>query len=159
MPEQLYDRTSGVCAVEALDPRLLASLLARAERDSLGDVAGKATASVQTRSVPRRRPGRFSLGRAAGPHETLTAAVLLPLHLLVVVADLETERVVAQSGRLDDMTVEQDLPQLTIDTGVSVFTRWSNGTEAASLHVALGDDPAGNAFKEQLREAVRDANS
>ncbi|MFE2538865.1 hypothetical protein [Actinacidiphila glaucinigra] len=160
MPEQLFDRTSRGCTVEDLDSRLRTALLAVAETELLGDAASAAVACVETRSVPRHRPGVFArlLGGAPQP-ETLTAAVLLPRHLLVSVTDMRTGKTTAHSGRLADMTVTEVDPRLAVDTGVSVFTRWSNRSEAESMHVALGGDPAGVSFKDALRHAVQAAQS
>ncbi|MFD8073416.1 hypothetical protein ACFV3E_12270 [Streptomyces sp. NPDC059718] len=160
MPEQLFDRTSRGCTVEDLDSRLRTTILAVAETELLGDAASAAIACVETRSVPRRRPGVFARLLGDGPQrETLTAAVLLPRHLLVSVTDMRTGRTTAHSGRLADMTVTEIDQRLAIDHGVSVFTRWSNRSEAESMHVALGDGPAGVSFKAMLRHAVQAAQS
>ncbi|MFJ2234963.1 hypothetical protein [Streptomyces sp. NPDC087859] len=160
MPEHLYDRASRACAIDDLDPRLCATILAAAETELLGNVAAIALGCVETRSVPRRRPS-FSARLFGGAplRETLTAAVLLPRHLLVAVADVRTRTTTAHSGRLADMTVTEVDRQLAIDSGVSVCTRWSSGSEAGSMHVAFGDDAAGVWFKGMLRQAVRAARS
>ncbi|MFJ4848698.1 MULTISPECIES: hypothetical protein [unclassified Streptomyces] len=160
MPEQSHDRTSRTCAVEDLDSRLRTAIATVAETELLGDAAATAVACVETRSVPRRRTGVFARLLGGGPaQETLTAAVLLPGHLLVSVADLSTGRTTALSGRLADMTVTEVDQRLAVDSGVSVLTRWSNRPEAESMHVALGADPAGVAFKDMLRHAVRSAKA
>jgi hypothetical protein len=131
-------------------------ILAAAETELLGDVAAIAVGCVETRSVPRRRPSIFARLLGGGPlRETLTAAVLLPRHLLVAVADVRTGTTTTHSGRLADMTVTEVDQKLAIDSGVSVFARWSNRSEAGSMHLALGDDPAGVSFKDTLRQAVR----
>ncbi|MFF7213744.1 hypothetical protein ACFZAU_24925 [Streptomyces sp. NPDC008238] len=160
MPEQLYARTSRGCTVGDLDSRLRTAVLATAETELLGDVAAAATACVETRSVPRRRPGVLARLTRGGPlRETLTAAVLLPGHLLVSVTDTSTGTTTARSGRLADMTLTEGDQRLAVDSGMSVFTRWSDRSEAESLHVALGDDPAGRSFRDALRDAVRAAKS
>ncbi|MFE0629280.1 hypothetical protein ACFW3D_20260 [Streptomyces sp. NPDC058864] len=160
MPEQLFDRASRGCTVEDLDSRLRTTILAVAETELLGDAASAAIACVETRSVPRSRPGVFARLRGGGPpRETLTAAVLLPRHLLVSVTDTRTGRTTARSGRLADMTVTEVDQRLAVDSGVSVFTRWSSRSEAESMHIALGDDPAGVSFKDTLRRAIRAAQS
>ncbi|MDX2819033.1 hypothetical protein ABZ312_43780 [Streptomyces sp. NPDC006207] len=158
MPEQLFDRTSRGCTFEDLDSRLRTAILAVAETELLGDAASTAVAGVETRSVPRRRPGVFARLLGGDPQRArLTAAVLLPRHLLVAVADTYTGKTTAHSGRLADMTVTEVDQRLAVDPGVSVFTRWSNRSEAESMHVALGDDPAGASFKDMLRHAVQAA--
>ncbi|MGI5372673.1 hypothetical protein ACQEV2_00015 [Streptomyces sp. CA-251387] len=160
MPEQLYDRTSRACAIGDLDPRLRTMLLAAAETELLSDVEATAVGCVETRSVPRRRPGVFARLLGGGAlRETLTAAVLLPRHLLVAVTDMRAGTTTAHAGRLADMTVTEVDQRLAVDSGVSVFTRWSNRAEAESMHIALGDDPAGVSFKDMLRQAVRAAKS
>ncbi|MFJ9917495.1 hypothetical protein [Actinacidiphila glaucinigra] len=160
MPEQLFDRASRGCTVEDLDSRLRTTILALAGTELLGDAASAAVACVETRSVPRRRPGVFARLLGSDPQcETLTAAVLLPRHLLVSVTDTRTGTTTALSGRLADMTVTEVDPRLAVDTGVAVFTRWSNRSEAESVHVALGGDPVGASFKDMLRRAVQAAKS
>lgn len=156
MPEQLYDRTSRGCTFEDLDSRLRTAMLAVADPELLGDVAAAAVACAETRSVPRRRPGVFGRLLGGGPlGETLSAAVLLPRHLLVSVTDMRTGTTTAHSGRLADMAVTAVDRGLAVDSGVSVFTRWSNRSEAESMHVALGEGPAGVSFRDMLRHAVQ----
>ncbi|MFF3566002.1 hypothetical protein ACFYXS_38850 [Streptomyces sp. NPDC002574] len=157
MAEQLYDRSSRGCAVGHLDSGLRTAILAEAESELLGDVAAAAVCCVETRSVPRRRTG---LGRLLGGRalpETLTAAVLLPRHLLVAVT--YSGGVTAHSARLGEITVTDVDPHWARDSGVSVLARWSHQSEAGSLHLALGDDPAGASFRENLRRAVEAAKS
>ncbi|MDX3075412.1 hypothetical protein [Streptomyces sp. MI02-7b] len=159
MAEQLYDRSSRGCAVGHLDSGLRTAILAEAEGELLGDVTATAVCCVETRSVPRRRTG---VGRLLGGRplpETLTAAVVLPRHLLVAVAVGHTGSVTAHSARLDGITVTDVDPRWAHDTGVSVFARWSHQSEAGSLHLALGGDPDGESFRESLRRAVEAAKS
>ncbi|MFD3452025.1 hypothetical protein ACFWVC_07560 [Streptomyces sp. NPDC058691] len=157
MAEQLYDRSSRECAVGHLDARLRTAVLAEAESRLLGDVAATVVCCVETRSVPRRRTGFARLLGGKALPETLAAAVLLPRHLLVAVSDANTGGVTALSGRLAEMTVAEVDPRLAIDSGVSLFARWSDQPEAGSIHLALGDDPAGASFREHLRHAVETA--
>ncbi|MDQ0956583.1 hypothetical protein QFZ66_000461 [Streptomyces sp. B4I13] len=157
MPDQLYDRTSRRCALDALDPPLRAALLAEAELQRLGDLSAVVTACVETRSVPRRRRGALSRLLGGGPTQaSLTAAVLTPRHLLLAVTHVRTGSTTALCGRLDDMTVTEVDPRLVMDSGVSVCARWSNHCEAGSMRVGLGDDPVGVWFKDVLRRAVQE---
>ena len=83
--------------------------------------------------------------------------MLLPRHLLLAVTRVRTGSTTAHCGRLDDMTVTDVDQRLVVDSGVSVTTRWSDRSEAGSLHVGLGDDAAGVWFKDALRRAVQAA--
>jgi hypothetical protein len=160
MPEPLYDRTSRLCAWDDLDPPLRAALQAEAETELLGDVAAVLVGCVETRSMPRRRPGVLSRLLGGGPlRASRTAVVLLPRHLLVAVTDVRTGTTSACSGRLGDITVTEVDQRLAVDSGVSVTTRWSDSSEASSLHIGLGDDPAGASFRGRLRHAVQAAKS
>lgn len=160
MSEQFYDRTSRDCVIEDLDIRLRTVLLAEAERELLGGAAIASIACVETRSIARRRDGIFTrLLSGRIPNETLTAAVLLPRHLLIAVVDVQAESATAHSGRLADMTVSEVDERLAVDSGVLVFARWSNLPEASSLQVSLGDDAAGIAFKDELSRAIQKAKS
>lgn len=160
MPNQLYDRTSRRCAFDALNPRLRIALLAEAETQLLGDISAVVADCVETRNVPRRRPGVLARLLGGGPQqESLTAAVLLQRHLLLAVTHVRTGTTTAHSGRLDDMTVTKVDQRLAIDSGVSVFTRWSNCSEAGLMYVGLGDDPTGVWFKDVLCHAVQAAKN
>jgi hypothetical protein len=160
MPEQLYDYRSRRCAVADLDSRLRTKLSAEAGSQLLGDISAGTVGCVETRGVPRRRPGLFARLLGGGPlQESLSAAVLFPRHLLVAVTQVSAGTTTALAGRLDDMTVTEVDPRLAVDSGVTVFTRWSNSPEAGSLHLGLGDDPAGAWFKDLLRQAVQAAKS
>ncbi|SBT89788.1 hypothetical protein GA0115233_101242 [Streptomyces sp. DI166] len=155
MPYELYRRTSRLCSIEALDSRLRAAVLAAAEVEHLDEALETLIACVETHSVPRRRPGLLThvMGRGLR-HQTLSAGVLLPRHLLIAVTDLRSGTTTAHAVELADVTVTDADQYGVVDGGVTVLGRWSGMSETASLYVGLGADEAGGRFKELLHQAV-----
>jgi hypothetical protein len=90
--------------------------------------------------------------------------VLTKQHLLVLVRG-EQYGTAVMSAPLRDMSMggHPQLPPTArdsiIDTGFSVWARWSRSPEGGSFHISVGDDPAGTAFREALRQAIREANA
>lgn len=154
MTKRLYDRTSRTLGYADLDEPLRAAIERHAEQRLLGALAP--VACVETRSVNLQPRRGGLLGRLTGRNsetEHRTVAILLPQAL--VAATEGTERgVTVMSTRLVDITaIDRPNPAQVIDSGITVESRWG-GPEAASYYVALGDDPAGQAFADALRAAV-----
>nr|WP_163017301.1 hypothetical protein [Streptomyces chartreusis] len=158
--EPMYNRMSRECAIHDLDPRLRASLMAEAEAESLSPIMALAICCVETHSVPYRQPGVIKRLLGGPLRETLTAAVLLPKHLVVAVADIHTGSTTARSRRLTDITIAlEDDSRLATDSGVTLLTRWAGTSEGGASYVALGEDAAGAFFKEVLTDAIREAKA
>ena len=166
MAKQLYERSSQSRTFADLAPDVRAALAARAECDLLPDLESGAISCCETRSKRLFRNGLFSrlTGTAIKDTETLSVTVLTKQHLLILVRG-DHHGTSVLSAPLRDMKIGGH-PQLPasardsiIDTGFSVWARWSQFSESGSYHIAVGDDPAGNAFREALRQAIKEANA
>ncbi|GAA2385674.1 hypothetical protein [Dactylosporangium salmoneum] len=153
MTQRLYDRTSRTISYDDVDPALRAAIEQHAEERLLGPV--RPVAVVDTHSVNLKKGGLF--GRLAGRSEKehRTVALLLPQALVVVTTGAE-RGVVVMSTRLPDIArIGGRDPQLIVDSGVSVESRWNgHNQDIVSYYVGLGDDPAGREFQDRLRAAV-----
>jgi hypothetical protein len=166
MAKQLYERSSRSYRFADLATDLRAEFTARAEDSLLPDLESSAIACCETRSKRLFRNGLLSrmTGTAIKDTETLSVMVLTKQHLLVLVRG-EKHGTTVMSAPLRDMTMggHPRLPQAArdsiIDTGFSVWARWSRFPEGGSYHISVGDDPAGNEFRDALRQAIRDANA
>ncbi len=160
MSEPMYKRVTRECEIRDLDPRLRVPLMAEAEAESLNPIMTRAICCVETHSVPCRQLGVIKRLLGGPLRETLTAAVLLPKHLLVAVTDIHTGSTTAHSRRLTDVTVAfEDDSRLATDSGVTLLTRWAGSSEGGTSYLALAEDAAGVWFKEALTDAIREAKT
>ncbi|QKW39706.1 hypothetical protein HUT06_41465 [Actinomadura sp. NAK00032] len=157
--KRLYERSSRRTEPGALDPQVRAAIAAHAQEHLLGNVLGTARWCCVTRSVRLKRPGPLArlTGTGDPDGEHTTVALLPPTYLVVAVAG-KRRGVHVRSIWLGDVSIHAPSP-LVPDTGVSATGLWSGMPEAASFHIALGDDADGKAFLTALRNAVTAAKS
>ncbi|RVX42610.1 hypothetical protein EDD27_5246 [Nonomuraea polychroma] len=154
-----YSRSTRLCSMGELDPRLQALIRAYAERHLLGDLDGLATICCETRSTPIAATvprGFMSIFRMAGPEagDFTTAAVLTGG--VIVIATVTEKGTSAQLGaRLADVSLELPNPAVFEGTtGVFVQARWFGATEASSYLLPLDAAASGQTFLARLRESV-----
>jgi hypothetical protein len=157
MSERLYDRSSRTIAVSDIRPDVLAAIEAHTAERLLEPVADTAVACVATHSVSLRKSGFLArLGGRKSEAEHHTFAILTPATLIAATTG-EQRGITVLSTRLADVDlIEQTNPAYSIDSSIHVRGRWG-GPDASSYVVALGDDPAGQAFHAALRTAVATA--
>ncbi|GIM93222.1 hypothetical protein [Paractinoplanes toevensis] len=154
MSQRLYNRSSRTIAVADVPPDVLAAIEAHAAERLLDPITETAVACVATLSKSLRKPGLFArLGGRMPEAEHQTFAVLIPTTLVVATAG-DQRGITVLSTRLADVDlVGQTDPAYAVDSSIHVRGRWG-GPDVGSYVVALGDDPAGQAFHAALRTAV-----
>ncbi|MFC4055003.1 hypothetical protein ACFOY4_35400 [Actinomadura syzygii] len=159
MMDRLYERSSRRCEPDALDPAVRDALMEHGEAHQLGDVATAARMCCVTRSVRLKRPGLLARLTKSGDPDTehTTITLLLPRYLVVAVTGAQ-RGIHVRSIRLEDVSLDSALPA-SLDTGISATGPWSGTPEHSSFHIALGDDPDGNAFLTELRTAITKAKT
>jgi hypothetical protein len=124
---------------------------AAAELHSVGaDPLGSVTEAVRTRSEPAGKRGLFRPKRRPDAVEALIAPPLL-----ILIAGEEGEPPHASLYPLDQIEVAEFSSPLIEDTGVEItgFTVGATG-ERATRFLPLEANPAGNAFRRALADAV-----
>nr|AUN37639.1 hypothetical protein [uncultured bacterium] len=157
MAEKLYDRTTRICAFEALRPDHLAALSEYAAKHDLGDVSGKATLCADTISTKRR--GNFIERLLVRTATTTYTGVIITGELLIWIVSSNSQPPTVISARLSGIEVSDYDPRLLLDRGLEVALTQAVGSgERGAYFIGLSEDEGGNRLRIGLLEAVKAAH-
>ncbi|MFF8848109.1 hypothetical protein ACF08N_36400 [Streptomyces sp. NPDC015127] len=159
MKIQQYDRTTRLCRMGELDPRLQAALSTFSDLHLLGDLTASSRISCETHSVPvpvsSRR--RSFLRRSGKDAAATTSGVVVTDRLIIIGTVWDGSQPVCLGGKLADLAIQKPSQLYGSEAGVFIHTRWLGSSEASSYLLPLGSEPAANAFLGQFMKLVEES--
>jgi len=146
-----YHRKTRECTLNSMHPELAAAIRAHVESYEREDVVASAMFCCETISTIQKKK---LFGKKT---ETEIAGVILTPKWLIWAGGKENEKVGVLSARLQDLRVEDyektKMYEMIQDTGLNVFG-FKIAHDLGSVFIGLGPEPAGQKFREMLKEAI-----
>lgn len=151
-----YNRSTRELTLDSLPAAMSAALMAHVDQYELGDALGDALICIEATSEKIKK-GLFS---GPGPKVMKMGVVLTPRWLFEIRA-ADHEAPYARSLRLADIVVEDHeksaFAKMMPDTGMHITGQATGASEAGTSFLGLGQDAAGEKFKQMLIQAVQAA--
>ncbi len=150
-----YQRSTRECTLDTMNPALATAVRQHIETHQLGTVLTNALFCGETTST-RQKKGLF--GRKS---ETIHTGFLLAPPWLIWATAKEGETAAVLAARLRDIQVQDyqrsEMYKLMPDSGLNITGLRQSDEGVGTAFIGLGPEPAGQMFRERLRQAVDQA--
>jgi hypothetical protein len=150
-----YIRATREATLDSLRPELTSALRSHLEKHEFGEFEPQVLICIETISTKKKK-GLFG----GKPEVILTGALVTPTWL-VWAAGREGERLGMTAAKLREIQIQDyeksDFYKLIPDSGLNISGLRTDSPETGGSFIGLGPEPAGQKFREVLREALAKA--
>jgi hypothetical protein len=149
-------RTTRECPLDDLDPALSTAIRKHLEKYQLANLEAAILMCCETTSV-RHKKGLF------GKEEKTVSAAFVTPEWLVWADSTDRNDAGAGSAQLSQIEVRDfgstAMGTIAPDEGLNITGRYSDHNKTGTTFIALGTGPAGQKFRQVLREAMKPAQT
>lgn len=151
-----YHRSTKEIAVQDITSEITQAIGKYIELHNLGNILEGSTHCIVSTSE------KIKKGLFGGPGPKLLIQTAILTNRWLILADrVDQNALYIKSMQLRDITVEDyeksSFYAMIPDTGMNINGRFTDASENGSIFLPLGEDPAGEKFKEALIQSVKDA--
>jgi len=147
-----YQRTTRLCTLASMSSALATAIRSHIEKHELGDAEKSALICCETTSTKQKK------GLLGGKPEVIRTGVLLSPQWLIWATGKENEAPGVLSARLRDIRAQDyeksDLYKLMPDSGINISGLRTDPVALGSAFIGLGPEPAAQAFRTALKDAL-----
>ena len=152
-----YIRFTRECSFSDLHPELVIAIRKHIEKYKLGDVETSILICCETTSTSKK-PGLF----ANSTETTITGMLVTPLFLIWTNGKRKGKPSVRSAFLRNIETQDFEntaMYQVNPDSGINVTGRYTDVTKQGQTFIGLGNDPAGEKFRQVLQHTIQKAQS